>query len=90
MIPYREIYIRSNFCCFLDELRHLIGTETTRAGLMRVFTMFQHKRLNKRLLFVMIEAVLQTLFPQNQLDQAFRQIHIKTQRGRADSSLSQS
>ncbi|XP_067942910.1 sorting nexin-13-like [Watersipora subatra] len=72
-----------------DELRHLIGTETTRAGLMRVYSMFQHKSLNKRLLYVMLESVLQTLLPQNPLDKVFRQIHRRSARSRADSSLSQ-
>lgn len=77
-------------CFILDELRHMIGTETTRAGVMRVFTMCQHKRLNKRLIYVILEGVIQTLFPQSQFDKRFRQIHQRSQRGRADSSLSQS
>lgn len=74
----------------LDELRHMIGTETTRAGVLRVFSMCQHKRLNKRLIFVIIEGILQTVFPQNNFEKVFRQIHTTLQRGRADSSLSQS
>ena len=72
-----------------DELRHMIGTETTRAGVLRIFAMCQHKRLNKRLIYVILEGVIQTLFPHSQFDKRFKQIHTKSQRGRADSSMSQ-
>lgn len=81
-----------DFHCVLssaDELRHLIGSETTRSGILRLFNTFQHKKLNKRLIYAVLENFLKTLFPRESLEKVIRQIHAKSQRGRADSSLSQ-
>ena len=46
----------------IEELEHLIGSETTRQGVMLVFNMFQHQRLNRRLAYVILEGVLETIF----------------------------
>ncbi|XP_065220750.1 sorting nexin-13-like [Planococcus citri] len=46
-----------------DELKHILGSETSRTGLMLVFSMFQHQVLNKRLVYVFFEGILVTLFP---------------------------
>ncbi|KAK0176034.1 hypothetical protein PV328_000212 [Microctonus aethiopoides] len=53
--------------CLSDELKHIIGSETTRRGLLRVFELFQHPVLNRRLLYVLLEGIIENLFPQNDL-----------------------
>ncbi|XP_011306364.1 sorting nexin-13 isoform X2 [Fopius arisanus] len=53
--------------CLSDELKHIIGSETTRCGLLRVFELFQRPVLNRRLLYVLLEGIIENLFPQNDL-----------------------
>lgn len=53
--------------CLSDELKHIIGSETTRRGLLRVFELFQRPVLNRRLLYVLLEGIIENLFPQNDL-----------------------
>jgi hypothetical protein len=45
-----------------DELRHIIGTDTTRRGIFELFDLFQHKPLNKRLFHILTENLLVNLF----------------------------
>lgn len=63
-----------------DELKHIIGSETARRGLVRVFELFQRPVLNRRLLHVLLEGVLRTLFPDNNLEQVFRRLHSRSPR----------
>lgn len=63
-----------------EELRHLIGTETTRQGVMLVFNMFQHPRLNRRLVYVILEGLLETIFPENKFHDTFRKLHSQSPR----------
>lgn len=63
-----------------EELRHLIGTETTRQGVMLVFNMFQHAKLNRRLVYVMLEGLLETIFPDNKFQETFRKLHSQSPR----------
>ena len=67
-------------CCASDELKHILGAETMRRGLLRVFEMFQHRQLNRRLLFVIIEGLLETLYPRNRLHQLFLRLHGRSPR----------
>eukprot|EP00055_Hartaetosiga_balthica_P017610 m.119607 g.119607 ORF g.119607 m.119607 type:complete len:718 (+) comp9359_c0_seq6:650-2803(+) len=46
-----------------DELKTIIGHDTAKRGILRVFDLFQHPRLNKRLFYVILEAVLVKLLP---------------------------
>lgn len=48
-----------------DELRHLLGTDTTRSGLFSIFDMLQHKSMNKRFMYILIEYFLQSFFIQH-------------------------
>ena len=41
-----------------DDLKHILGNETSRIGLLLLFSMFQHQVLNKRLLYVLLEGLL--------------------------------
>ncbi|XP_026279783.1 sorting nexin-13 [Frankliniella occidentalis] len=71
-------------CSLSDEFKHVIGNETMRRGLLRVFEMFQHPVLNRRLLYVFLEGFLETLFPQHNLDCTFRKLHSRSSRVRDD------
>ncbi len=62
----------------------MIGLETTRQGVMRVFNMFQHARLNRRLAYVVLEGMLETLFPDNKFPEVFRKMHSRSPRVRKD------
>ncbi|XP_069691932.1 sorting nexin-13-like [Periplaneta americana] len=72
-----------------DELKHIIGSETTRRGLLCVFELFQHPVLNRRLLYVLLEGILETMFPQHNLSQIFRKLHSRSGRVRDDFKTSQ-
>ncbi|GBP24491.1 Sorting nexin-13 [Eumeta japonica] len=38
-----------------DDLRHIVGSDTARRGLLTVFDLFQSQEINRRLLFVLLE-----------------------------------
>jgi len=63
-----------------DDLKRIIGSETSRKGLMCVFEMFQHENLNRRLVLVLFEGILQQLFPDNHFEQIFQKLHSKSTR----------
>ncbi|XP_005991338.1 sorting nexin-13 isoform X2 [Latimeria chalumnae] len=63
-----------------DELKHIIGAETTRKGILRVFEMFQHNQLNRRLVYVFLEGFLETLFPQYKFHELFIKLHSRSER----------
>lgn len=46
-----------------DEFKHIVGSETSRRGLLLVFSLFQKPLLNKRLVLVIFEGILSNLFP---------------------------
>ena len=52
-----------------------LGSDTTRRGVTRVFNMFQHRALNKRLVYVIFEGMLTTLFPDHSFPEVFQKIH---------------
>ncbi|XP_039256742.2 sorting nexin-13-like isoform X1 [Styela clava] len=66
-----------------DELRPLVGTETSRRGMMRVFELFQHPELNTRLFIVLMEGVMQRLFPSNRFKELFEKFHSNSPKMRA-------
>lgn len=61
--------------CLSDELKHIIGSETTRLGLLRVFELFQRPVLNRRLLYVFLEGILENLFPKTNLVEITRKLY---------------
>ncbi|XP_025093376.1 sorting nexin-13-like isoform X1 [Pomacea canaliculata] len=63
-----------------DEMRTVMGTDAIRMGCFLVFNMFQHKTLNKRFLYVFLEGVLETLFPDNKFDELFHKEHSRSER----------
>ncbi|KAK9869740.1 hypothetical protein WA026_003476 [Henosepilachna vigintioctopunctata] len=66
--------------CMSDELKHIIGSETTRRGLLTVFELFQNPILNRRLLYVLIEGMLCTLFPEKNMNKIICKLHSKSLR----------
>ncbi|XP_060579066.1 sorting nexin-13-like isoform X2 [Ruditapes philippinarum] len=73
-----------------DELRHFLGSDTARIGVTRVFDMFQYRSLNRRLVYVVLEGVIETLFPQNKFKELFRKLHSQSDRLRVASSRNES
>ena len=63
---------------YLDELKHIIWAETTRKGILRVFEMFQHNQLNRRMVYVFLEGFLETLFPQYKFRELFNKLHSRS------------
>ncbi|XP_057210976.1 sorting nexin-13 isoform X2 [Triplophysa rosa] len=63
-----------------DELKHIIGADTSRKGILRVFDMFQHQPLNRRLVYVFIEGFLEVLFPQHKFPELFVKLHSRSPR----------
>lgn len=68
------------FLCIVDDFRHLMGTDTIRIGTSRMFDMFQHQKLNKRFVYVFLEGVIITLFPQNKFPELFTRLHSQSDR----------
>ncbi|XP_071484114.1 sorting nexin-13-like [Diadema antillarum] len=66
-----------------DDLKNFIGSETTRRGMLRIFDMLQNQMLNKRLFYVLLENLLQTLFPENKFNEIFQKLHSQSPRIRA-------
>ncbi|XP_054724255.1 sorting nexin-13-like [Uloborus diversus] len=68
------------FCAIPDELKHIIGFETSFKGSMLIFNVFQHPSLNRRLIFVLIESLLTALFPHNKMADLFQKLHSQSPR----------
>lgn len=73
-----------------DDLRRFLGTETVRVGMTRVFDMFQYPSLNRRLVYVVLEGVIETLFPQNKFKELFRKLHSQSERLKAINTKAES
>ena len=58
-----------------DELRHILGNDTTRRGMFELFDLFQHKALNKRLFHILTENLLMNLFQMPKLQLTNFQAH---------------
>lgn len=52
----------SLFALLGDDLGHLVGSETTRWGLLNMYSMWQNKTLNLRLCLVILEEALKLLY----------------------------
>ncbi|XP_059621680.1 sorting nexin-13-like isoform X2 [Phlebotomus argentipes] len=50
------------FALLSDDLKHVVGSETTRSGLLNFFSMWQHKKLNLRLVLVLLNDILTLLY----------------------------
>jgi len=74
----------SLFSSMSDELRRVIGSETSRAGLSMLFEMLQYPALNKRLIIAILEEALKTLFPEHNFPPVLQKLHSRSSRVRND------
>jgi sorting nexin-13 len=70
------------FASLPDELRRIIGSETSRAGLLVLFDMLQRPVLNRRLAIVALEGILATLFEDHKFPELFARLHARSPRVR--------
>ncbi|XP_063620148.1 sorting nexin-13-like isoform X1 [Cydia splendana] len=63
-----------------DELKHIVGSDAARRGLLTVFDLFQSEEINKRLIFVLLEATLANLFPDNEFPELFKKLYSNSPR----------
>lgn len=63
-----------------DDLKHLIGAETSRHGISTLFHMFQYPELNCRLAIRLFEGLLLELFPNQHLEAVFERLHSFSER----------
>ena len=57
-----------------------MGTDSVKIGAGRIFEMFQYQSLNRRLVYVCLEGIIETLFPQNKFREVFLKLHSKSSR----------
>lgn len=62
-----------NFKILTDDLKHILGSETTRIGLTNFFEMLQYPVLNKRLILTVLNRLLVATFPTDNLT---KHIHV--------------
>lgn len=72
-----------------DDLKHIIGSETSKRGILRVFAMFQNEILNRRLVIVLLESLLMELFPENKMKEIIVKLHSSSNR-KGEGSTNQS
>ncbi|CAG9096368.1 unnamed protein product [Plutella xylostella] len=63
-----------------DDLRHIVGSDTARRGLLNVFDLFQSQEINRRIIFVFLECILLNLFPDNNIEDIFRRLYADSPR----------
>ncbi|XP_047510444.1 sorting nexin-13-like isoform X1 [Pieris napi] len=63
-----------------DDLKHIVGTDAARRGLLTVFDLFQTQEINKRLLLVLLEVALCNLFPDNNVPEIFKKLYSNSTR----------
>lgn len=72
-----------------DDLKRIIGSETSRNGILMLFDMLQHPVLNKRLAIVLLEAILDTIFMGQDFPTIFARLHSRSPRVRNELKISQ-
>lgn len=70
----------SMLCSLPDDMKHIIGSETTRKGVYLVFEMLQQQTLNRRLVYVILDGILKLLFPEVSIPSILRQLHPNSSR----------
>ncbi|CAL8110442.1 unnamed protein product [Orchesella dallaii] len=66
--------------CISDELKRLLGSDTTRRGVLCVFDLLQNRVLNRRLTLVLFEGILKNLFPDKPLVSIIQRLHYRSNR----------
>lgn len=63
-----------------DDLKHIVGSDTARRGLLTMFDLFQTQEINRRLLFVLLESILINLFPDYKIQDLFKRVYTTSPR----------
>ncbi|XP_014290688.1 sorting nexin-13 isoform X2 [Halyomorpha halys] len=63
-----------------DELKHILGSETSRYGIISVFSLLQCNSLNTRFAFVLLEGILSNLLGESVMTGILRRLHSKSPR----------
>ena len=61
-------------------MKHILGSETARRGVFLVFDLVQSPVLNRRLLYVLLEGVLELLLPDCDVPGLMARLHARSQR----------
>eukprot|EP00053_Salpingoeca_punica_P020077 m.207214 g.207214 ORF g.207214 m.207214 type:complete len:915 (+) comp17786_c0_seq3:179-2923(+) len=69
-----------------DELKRVVGQATAKQGILSIFEMLQYPRLNKRLMYGILEALIINLFPEHRFTKIFETLH---NAHRADKAVTQ-
>ncbi|XP_041977352.1 sorting nexin-13-like isoform X2 [Aricia agestis] len=70
-----------------DDLKHIVGTDAARRGLLTVFDLCQDQDINRRLMLVLLEATLSNLFPDNNIPELFRKMYSHSPRVKTKKSV---
>ena len=65
-------------------MKHILGSETSRRGVFLVFDLAQSRVLNRRLLYVMLEGVLELLLPDCDVTALMTRLHSRSPRVSAE------
>lgn len=63
-----------------DELKHILGSETSRYGILSVFSLLQCNALNARFAFVLLEGVMSNILGESVMSDILRRLHSKSRR----------
>ncbi|XP_050666511.1 sorting nexin-13-like isoform X2 [Leptidea sinapis] len=63
-----------------DDLKHIVGTDAARRGLLTVFDLFQTQEINRRLIYVLLEVTLCNIFPDNNIPELFKKLYANSPR----------
>ena len=80
LFTWHAYLLKCKLIPFLDDLKRLIGSETTRRGLVCVFDMLQNRILNRRFTLVLFEGILKTLFPDKPIMDIVQRLHFRSNR----------
>lgn len=58
-----------------EDLKRLVGSDNAKQGVNQVFEMLQHATLNRRLVLAVFEALVATMFPDNNIPEIVAKLH---------------
>ena len=71
----RPVTIMLMVYLYIDDLRRFIGTKNTQEGITQVLELFQYPKLNKRILYILFEGLLEAIFAQNRVADVLKKMH---------------
>lgn len=58
-----------------EDLKRLVGSANAKEGVNQVFEMIQHQAMNRRLVLAVLEALVATMFPDNNIQENMAKVH---------------